>query len=359
MKKYHPAMTVLTAAVIPVLMAVIPSNTLAALSEGCTMKIMGDSLVLAGETPGSLCFNRLETGSVSVRSTYRPSEKGTVIYEEGRDYTVDLGRGTITRTPMSRIPDFRKNVLYAKKNFDHNKFPGYGNHPYFIWVDYITRNGSRLAVETNQKVFLSKTRAKLLKGGPFKIIVFGDSISTGDEASLEALRFQSRYAKALGEQFPKAQITVENGATGGDNTVNGLARLEDKVLSRSPDLVLVGFGMNDHNVLEGGGVTPEQFQKNLGSIVESIRKLTGADVILLSTFPPHPDWMYGTHQMGKYAEATKFVASSVHCAYADVYSVWDIVLKRKDASSLLGNNINHPNDFGHWLYFLALEAVRF
>jgi hypothetical protein len=35
------------------------------------------------------------------------------------------------------------------------------------------------------------------------------------------------------------------------------------------------------------------------------------------------------------------------------------VLKRKDPSSLLGNNINHPNDFGHWLYVVALEGLKF
>ena len=28
-------------------------------------------------------------------------------------------------------------------------------------------------------------------------------------------------------------------------------------------------------------------------------------------------------------------------------------------SSLLANNINHPNDFGHWLYEQAFEALRF
>ncbi|MEI6392747.1 MAG: hypothetical protein WCT12_16780, partial [Verrucomicrobiota bacterium] len=25
----------------------------------------------------------------------------------------------------------------------------------------------------------------------------------------------------------------------------------------------------------------------------------------------------------------------------------------------IGNNINHPNDFGHWLYEQAFEAMKF
>ena len=30
---------------------------------------------------------------------------------------------------------------------------------------------------------------------------------------------------------------------------------------------------------------------------------------------------------------------------------------KKKPEDLLANNINHPNDFGHWLYFKAFEAL--
>jgi lysophospholipase L1-like esterase len=130
------------------------------------------------------------------------------------------------------------------------------------------------------------------------------------------------------------------------------------VLTRKPDLVLVAFGMNDHNV-PGFGVPLDKFEATLNQIVSTIRERTGAEVMLLSTFPPNPDWAFGSHQMEKYAEATKSAANTQKCAYVDVYSVWAKALARKDAPSLLGNNINHPNDFGHWLYLQALEAVKF
>jgi acyl-CoA thioesterase-1 len=148
------------------------------------------------------------------------------------------------------------------------------------------------------------------------------------------------------------------GATGGDTTQNGLDRIQEKVLTRNPDLVLVGFGMNDHNVAPFG-ITTDQFEANLRKIVSLIKSKTDADVLVLSTFPPNPDWAFGSHQMDKYAKITQKVAAELNVAYADVYSVWLNVLARKDPSSLLGNNINHPNNFGHWLYFQALEAVEF
>jgi acyl-CoA thioesterase-1 len=325
--------------------ATVPSRTMT-----------GESLVLAGTTPANLLAPNVDPATVVVRSTSAP---GGTTYAAGKDYVVDGHAGTIARTPDSRIPDFAKNVLYAKQNFDHSQFPGYGNLPFTVYVDYGSADLPRLAEPTAQTSRLAKTRARLEAGGPFKLIAFGDSIAAGGEASSESLRFQNRYADHLSERFPKAKITVENGATGGDNTVNGLARLEEKVLSRKPDLVLIGFGMNDHNRAGVGGVEPAQFQANLEAIVKSVRARTGADVILFSAFPPHPQWAFGTHRMHEYAAATQAAAESTGVAYADVYAAWMKVLERKDASSLLANNINHPNDYGHWLYAEALRAVGF
>lgn len=339
-------------------LAAVLSSTAAAKQAPKKMKVTGESLVLAGRDPGKLMFADVVPGSVAVRSAYDPNAKGTVVYEQGRDYVANYALGTIARGPASRMPDFSKNMLYGQKNFDHGKFPGFSNHAFFVWVDYQTRSGRALTTPTDQSSLLARTRAKLSAGGPFKLIAFGDSISTGCETSTEDLRFQNLYAHTLEGRFPKAKITVEMGATGGDTTNDGLARIEEKVLTRKPDLVLVAFGMNDHNV-PPFGVALDQFEANLTKMVNAIRDRTGADIMLLSTFPPNPDWAFGSHQMDKYAAATRNVAEKQKCAYADVNSVWAIALARKDAPSLLANNINHPNDFGHWLYLQALEAVGF
>ena len=185
------------------------------------------------------------------------------------------------------------------------------------------------------------------------MLAYGDSITAGGEASEVRLCYQERWVAGLSQEFPGAQLISENGATGGDASYQGVQRLEEKVLSRNPDLVLVAFGMNDLR-------TPRaEFVANLNTIISQIRSRTQAEVILISTFPPNPDWIYTSGNSDEIAEATASVAQSAHCAYADVHAVWDQVLRRKDLPSLLGNNINHPNDFGHWLYLQALEAVLF
>jgi lysophospholipase L1-like esterase len=320
----------------------------------------GESVVLVREKPANLLLKKIHPKSVVVRSTYLPTAAKSTTYEQGRDYVIDADAGTIARTADSRIPDFSKNVLFDKEDFDHSQFPGYGNLAFTVFVDYDADDSIQLAPEAKDvSALLPKTREKLHAGKPLKIIAYGDSITAGGEASSVDLQFPFRWAESLRKQFPKSQITVENGATGGDATPQGLARLQEKVLSRQPDLVLIAFGMNDHNLAGVGGTPIPAFIANLKSIATQIREKTGAEVILLSTFPPNPKWHWGSHQMDKYAAATRQAADGLKAPYADVYDVFQKALERKDPESLLGNNINHPNDFGHWLYLQALEALRF
>jgi lysophospholipase L1-like esterase len=246
-------------------------------------------------------------------------------------------------------------MLYGKKEFNHSDYPGFGNKAFFVYVDYEARDAFSLCENRDQSALLPKTLEKLRRGGPFKVIAFGDSITVGIDADAEAV-FHTQWARYLSERFPQAQITVENGATNGGSTGSEMPKLREKVLDRAPDLVLIGFGMNDHNI---GGPEPEQFADNLKSMVAQIRESTGAECILYSAFPPNPDWKFGSHRMALFAEATRRAAEQANCAYGDVYNSWMKVMARKDVSSMLANNINHPSDFGHWVYFQALRCVGF
>ena len=51
------------------------------------------------------------------------------------------------------------------------------------------------------------------------------------------------------------------------------------------------------------------------------------------------------------------MAIEKQCAFADVYRPWMKIAFRKKPEDMLANNINHPNDFGHWIYFQALEKM--
>lgn len=321
------------------------------------MNVRGESLVLVGTEPANFCFDGIVKGSLSLRSTFSARKADRVVYTEGTDYVVDYAHGTITRTAGSRIPDYATNCLYGLKDFDHSKVPSFTNHPWFVWADYRTTNGRPWAEPNDQSRYLKTVRAKLEAGGPFLIASYGDSITAGGEASQPHYRFQARYAHYLQKQFPQAKVTVQDVSISGYTSQQGVDWY-DKYLGtvEKPDLVLVGFGMNDHNI---GSVPLETFKQNLVTIVKTARERQGAEVILFSAFPPNDNWHYGTHRMGEYAAATRQAAAEAKCAYVDVYRTWMMVLRRKNQPSLLGNNINHPNDFGHWLYEQAFEAMCF
>lgn len=334
--------------------------SLVALSVGCATGsstrlsvISGESIILAGETPAQLAFTPKQGQAVVVRSTY-DARPDTVVYEEGKDYRVDYATRTIARVSGSRIPDFTTNVLYGQKNFDHSKFPGFSNNPFFVYVDYVATKSVTWPVQANQATLLPKSAAKLKNGEALRIVAYGDSITAGGEATRPQLIFWQRWADALAAKYPAAKVTAINGATGGDATVQGLQRLQEKVIDAKPDLVVIGFGMNDHNK---NGVKIPDFEANLKSIIAQIREKTGAEVVLFSAFPPNPDWMHSSHSMDQYAAATEKVAREVNCAFVDVFHNWNVFADLKKPGDMLANNINHPNDFGHWIYFRVLSAM--
>jgi len=244
------------------------------------------------------------------------------------------------------------------KDFDQTNFPSYGNNKWFVWTDYHTTNSKRWAKPNDQSKYLVDVRKKLETGRPFKIASYGDSITAGGDASEVDFRFPRRFAMYLQAKFPKSKIEVQDVSIPGYTSQQGIDWF-DKYMGtvEKPDLALVGFGMNDHNIK--WGVEPEQFKNNLVMIVKMTRERKGAEVILFSAFPPNDNWWYSSHRMAQYAAATKQAAAEAKCAYVDVYSTWEMVLRRKDQSSLLSNNINHPNDFGHWMYEQAFEAMKF
>lgn len=341
----------------PLIVAVVISVSLvsmaAAESSASVTRQQGESVVFVGEEPAALAHLPIRGETVSVRSTYQPG-KDTLEYQEGRDFILDYAAGTLRRAPGSRMPDFRTNMLFGQAEFDHTKFPGFGNGAFFGFVDYSFTPSAPWPVQPAQTQFLKATQARLKGGQPVKIVAFGDSITAGGDASQPPLIFWRRWADDLQRRYPQSRITAVNGATGGDSTVQGLQRLQTKVLEEKPDLVLIGFGMNDHNV---GGVPIPSFEANLKEMIARIRAETSAEVVLFSAFPPNPRWKFGTHRMGDYAAATARVARENACACAEVFENWQAIASRKKPEDLLANNINHPNDFGHWIYYRVLQEL--
>ena len=318
--------------------------------------IEGESFVLANTTSSNFLYASIVKGSVSVRSTYLPSDSGSITYQEGTDFTINYKKGTIARTLNSRIPNYANHPLFEKINFDQNNFSNYSNNPYFIWVDYTTKKRDQLVETTDQSNFLAEFKNKLLRGSPVNIVSYGNSISAGGEASAQQYRFQNRWIDYLKQTYKATNISWEDASLPGYTTTEAILKWDATVGQKNPDLILLGWGMNEANV---GGITPSEYKNNLIALAQKSKQYKNAEVVIYSCFRPNENWHYASHKMESYTQAAKEAAAAANCAYVDVYSVYEKVFERKDQPSLLANNINHPNNFGHWLYFSAFKNLKF
>ena len=116
-------------------------------------------------------------------------------------------------------------------------------------------------------------------------------------------------------------------------------------MPQKADIVTVGFGMNDQNIINGKlTVPPEEYYNNILEITSAVQE-TGAQVILVSPCCPHPGWIHTSGRLDEYVEKLYAVSAQAGAAVA------------KQPDDLLRNGINHPTDYGHYLYYLMLKNL--
>lgn len=319
----------------------------------------GESVVLIASEPHKLRYGPIVAGSLRLYSKAASSASAPLLYAEGADYIIDETSRTIRRTPASRIPDWSQHPMYGLTSFDHNDFADYSNRAYTLYSDYQYALPSvAIAAATGGMVFdkLPHTRRMFALGESITYVVFGDSISTGAEASGEAGKFYNLFADHLCMGYPEGKIEVCMKAVGGENSQAALARLQADVIGHKPDLVTIGYGMNDQNRQSnrGNAVPPESYKRNVAQMIEAIQQQTDADIILITPCLPNPLWIYASDNVASYAEALRELGTKYEVGVADVQRLWlEELSAGKTHESLLLNNVNHPNDYGHRLYAKA------
>ncbi len=318
--------------------------------------IEGESFVLSSSNRSNFLYTNILPKSLKVYNTYSKSDSNFKLYKENIDYLVDYNNGTISRATKSTIPDYSNNPIYGITDFNQANFKNISNDSFFIYVDYDTYNLNTLSNKTYGFNFLNKFKNKLLRGDTIQVVSYGNSITAGGGATSNEYRFQIRWLKYLKCKFPKSNIQFKDVSIPGYSSKDGILLWDSHVGLTKPDIVLLGWGMNDANL---GGATPLEYKNNLKQLVSMIREIKHAEVLIYSPFRPNDNWHYSSHSMHLFAKAAKEAAEETNCAYIDVFNIFELVFKRKDQSSVLQNNINHPNNFGHFLYFQAFKNMEF
>jgi len=295
------------------------------------------------------------------------SASGEVTYVEGRDYEWQPGTREITLPGGSRIPyrtpqDLRRPANSQPFRLTHRDGNGeilFGaTHEYHDLQTLITYEhhldpwpGPVPAFAGAQ---LSRTVNKLKAKQTLSIALFGDSISTGCNASgwANVAPFQPPYQDLLARGLEAAygtKISLKNYAVGGTGTEWGLANV-GQVLQADPDLVILAFGMNDAT-----GLPAARYQANIQGMIDAVRKARPqCEFILVATMLGNKDWTALHPELfPQYRDALSQLCGQ-GVALADMTSIWAELLKHKKDWDMTGNGVNHPNDFGHRVYAQVL-----
>ncbi len=316
-----------------------------------------------GNASASLLFP--VTNVLSVRSS-----SGDVMFEEGRDYTWTPGSREITLPAGSRIPsrtlaELRRPAGTQKYALTHRDGDGeilfgatleYHNMQTCITYAHAAEEWPS-AVPHFDAAALPRTLRKLRNRQPVSIVMLGDSISVGGNASgwAGAAPFQPAYPELVRQHLQAVyhtNVRLTNLSVGGMATPWMLTMIE-KVVEPKPDLVIIAFGMNDSS-----GRSAAEYKANTQLAIEQIREqLSDTEFILVASMRGNPDWTLLKQELfPQYRDALAELCEP-GIALADLTAIWTEFLKRKPDRDFTGNGVNHPNDFGHRVYAQAVSSL--
>ncbi|MDD4101986.1 MAG: SGNH/GDSL hydrolase family protein, partial [Kiritimatiellae bacterium] len=209
-----------------------------------------------------------------------------------------------------------------------------------------------------------KTMAKLKAGETVRILAWGDSVTdAGYLPDRDTNRWQEQFARRLRERFPTAKIEMLTEAWGGRNTESyrneppgSPHNYREKVLDVRPDLIVSEF-VND------AWFTESQVYERYGRIRDEFREI-GAEWMILTPHYVRPDWMGLTAEKEidddprAYVKALRKFTADNNIALADASLRWGRLWRQGTPySTLMMNNINHPDPFGMSLFADALMAL--
>lgn len=221
----------------------------------------------------------------------------------------------------------------------------------------------KLAGESIAEKLLPKTLAKLQNGEPVKILAWGDSVTDGGYIADRNNRWQEQFVKHLQKRFPKAKIELITEGWGGRTTAAYLTEppgsernYQEKVLDVKPDLIVSEF-VND------AGMDSSGFQDRHEKIRNDFRKI-GAEWVILTPHYVKPSWMGLDREREidddprPYTKDVRRFGAENNIAVADVAARYGRLWRQGiPYSTLMSNNINHPNETGMLIFVDALMEL--
>lgn len=201
---------------------------------------------------------------------------------------------------------------------------------------------------------LPRLKKLLSQKAPVRMVLFGDSISLGGNAS----KFQGGWpyqpqfgdlvAWAL-EQRTGSKVTYMNHSRGGAGAMWASTQAASQAGWFKPDLAIVGYGMNDRT-----DKRKATYKHDLEAIIDEIRKESPeTEIILVTSMVNNPKQPTGIEPI----QELRDLALSIKrpgVAVADITTTHLQIMKRKPYLDTSGNGANHPND---WLQRIYAQRI--
>lgn len=317
-------------------------------------------------------------------------------YVEGYDYEI-TDDGKIKRLDTGRIPAWETSLIsdtdtgYQRTDGEYVVITGDTKYAqYAVSVTYTHKttfaDGYQPAAPASQYAALDHVMTKLKNGEAVNIVVYGDSISCGWSSSGLNLKQDEVYGSdkdyiinmppyaptwiemlvtELKAQYPDAQINLKNLALGGKKSDWGAEQIADRLALWTdgdtvvtPDLMLVGFGVNDADA----EVTQADFKANMQAIIDNARAASGnktMEVLMYSPMLPNQDavnWPAAT-LLGYETAMEEIAAADLNVGLVKLTTIFSEIIKSKAPEDYLSLNLNHGNDFTARVYYNAIAAA--
>ncbi|WP_353195541.1 SGNH/GDSL hydrolase family protein, partial [Parapedobacter defluvii] len=186
---------------------------------------------------------------------------------------------------------------------------------------------------------------------------YGNSIETGANSSgvQHVPPFMPNWTELfiyrLRQHFG-GKISYSNQAVGGKTAAWGVEEVDSRVSAQHPDLVVIGFGMNDGTFK----VAPEEFVGQIKAIMDHVsRDNPTCEFIVITPMLANPTAIQ--HQVQLAYRNPLLALSKRGVAVADMTYWHQWLLTHKAYQDMTGNNINHPNDYLARWYAQVLIAL--
>lgn len=158
---------------------------------------------------------------------------------------------------------------------------------------------------------------------PKRVIFFGDSIT---QAGAQPGGYIIRIGDALKQKGLSGQYDLIGAGIGGNKVYDLYLRMEDDVLAKNPDIVVIWVGVNDvwHKQMFGTGTDPDKFEKFYTAI---IKKLQDRNIrVILCTPATIGEKTDNSNQqdgdLNKYSQIIRGLAKDHHCDLIDLRKIF-------------------------------------